>query len=238
MRILIFGDIHGRDFWKKPLEDNKDKVDKIIFLGDYLDPYPWENITRKETIRNFEEIIDSAKNNNKVILLLGNHDVSYIDDFFRRNANGGRHDNSNHYHIARDFSLNQKLFKLCHEETIEGKKYLFSHSGVCKSWYNANKDLIGEPTVDNFNALLHSRKGIESLCDVSRYRGGWAKSGSIVWSDVRERNDDNSEELDEFDYQIFGHTQLESEPIIKEKWANLDCRKAFILNENLELTNC
>ena len=31
--------------------------EKIIFLGDYLDPYEYEGITRKEAINNFEEII-------------------------------------------------------------------------------------------------------------------------------------------------------------------------------------
>ena len=57
MSILIIPDIHGRSFWKKAVDENMDKVDKIIFLGDYLDPYPWENITRKEAISNFDDII-------------------------------------------------------------------------------------------------------------------------------------------------------------------------------------
>ena len=56
--ILIIAVIHGRNFWKKAVEENIDKVEKIIFLGDYLDPYPWEGITRKDAIRNFEEIIN------------------------------------------------------------------------------------------------------------------------------------------------------------------------------------
>jgi predicted phosphodiesterase len=58
MKILIIPDIHGRTFWKETIEKHKDEVDKIIFLGDYLDPYPWENITRKDAIRNLEEIIN------------------------------------------------------------------------------------------------------------------------------------------------------------------------------------
>ena len=33
-------------------------------------------------------------------------------------------------------------------------------------------------------------------------------------------------------YQIFGHTQLK-EPIITDKWACLDCRKAIILDNGI-----
>lgn len=34
--ILILGDIHGRSFWKEPCNN---WTGKIIFLGDYHDPY-------------------------------------------------------------------------------------------------------------------------------------------------------------------------------------------------------
>lgn len=35
-KILIIPDLHGRSFWKEPCNNWKDK---IIFLGDYHDPY-------------------------------------------------------------------------------------------------------------------------------------------------------------------------------------------------------
>ena len=40
MKVLVIGDIHGRKFWRQIIADNISKVDKIIFLGDYLDHYP------------------------------------------------------------------------------------------------------------------------------------------------------------------------------------------------------
>lgn len=43
-KILIIPDVHGRTFWKYAI-DNIDKYDKVIFLGDYLDPYFWEVIS-------------------------------------------------------------------------------------------------------------------------------------------------------------------------------------------------
>ena len=52
--ILVIPDIHGRSFWKEAV-NNWEGL--IIFLGDYLDIYPDEGISKKEAIRNFEEIL-------------------------------------------------------------------------------------------------------------------------------------------------------------------------------------
>ena len=40
--ILVYPDIHGRKFWKRVKEFD---FERIIFLGDYLDPYPFDEIT-------------------------------------------------------------------------------------------------------------------------------------------------------------------------------------------------
>ena len=59
---IVCPDIHGRTFWEKISKEYDGSV-PFIFLGDYLDPYPWEGITRKEAIANFQEIIDFKKEN-------------------------------------------------------------------------------------------------------------------------------------------------------------------------------
>lgn len=38
-QIIVVPDVHGRVFWKEPVREYLDVVDRIIFLGDYLDPY-------------------------------------------------------------------------------------------------------------------------------------------------------------------------------------------------------
>jgi predicted phosphodiesterase len=243
---LIIPDIHGRQFWKNAVSQYEDKVEKVIFLGDYLDPYECEGITRKNAIRNFEEIIDYKINNkNKVVLLLGNHDLHYWSKEFHTRS---RYDSSNAYHIIEDFKTHRSLFELAHEETIGNKKYLFSHAGLMNSWVERNKKVIDEITPDSLTRLLYSANGIRALTDVSSYRTWFGEdSGSIVWSDVREKIDlDDSIEYNiipnddsivkEYDYQIFGHTQQSKNPMITDKWACLDCRKAFILDENGVLT--
>ena len=70
MEILIVPDIHGRPFYKKVLNSNL----PIVFLGDYLDPYPYELYTFEESLNNFKEIIEFKKENKqRVTLLIGNH---------------------------------------------------------------------------------------------------------------------------------------------------------------------
>ena len=91
MKVLVIGDIHGRKFWRKTIANNIDKVDKIIFLGDYLDPYPKEIQETPELMecKSFDDvdsllnllkdIIYLKKNEpEKYILLTGNHSDSYI----------------------------------------------------------------------------------------------------------------------------------------------------------------
>jgi hypothetical protein len=241
-KILVIPDVHGRPFWKQAVEKYGDEVDRIIFLGDEVDPYPDEGFTRKQAIRTLEEIIEFKLNNkDKTILLIGNHAAHYFIKNFPRST---RYDSSNAYKIKELYIQHRHIFQLAYEEIINNKKYLFTHAGLMNSWIERNKDIIGEPTVENLNKLTETPIGIKALSDISRYRT-WLgeKSGSILWSDVREKIDlDDSIEyniipnddsiVDEYDYQIFGHTQLQEKPIITDKWACIDCRKAFILDGN------
>ena len=246
MKLLIIPDVHGRTFWKDAVDKHTNECDKVIFLGDYLDPYQEEGITRKDAIRNFEEIIDFKLNNkDKVVLLLGNHDCQY---FLKKFNTRSRYDSSNAYHIIEKFKSHRSLFKLAHSEIINGKTYLFSHAGLMNSWVERNKKTIDDITPDSLTRLLYSANGIRALTDVSSYRTWFGEdSGSIVWSDVREKIDlDDSLEyniipnddsiIEGYDYQVFGHTQQSKNPMITDKWACLDCRKAFILDENGVLT--
>lgn len=241
-KLLIIPDVHGRAFWKEATEKYAQECDKIIFLGDYVDSYQNEGFTRKQAIRTLEEVIEYKLNNkNKTVLLLGNHCLHYLIKSFPRSS---RYDSSNAYKIRELYCQHKHLFKLAHEESINDKKYLFTHAGLMNSWIERNKDIIEEPTVDSLNHLLDNPRGISALSEISNYRT-WLgeKSGSIAWSDAREKIDlDDSLEyniipnadsiVEGYDYQIFGHTQLSDKPIITDKWACLDCRKAFILDED------
>ena len=55
MKTLIIPDVHGRSFWKAALQ--KEEYDKVIFLGDYVDPYELEAVSNSMAISNFKEIL-------------------------------------------------------------------------------------------------------------------------------------------------------------------------------------
>ena len=80
-KIAVVPDVHGKLFWKNA-KDKIDSVDEVVFLGDYLDSYSFlGNFTRKEEFENLIEILDFKRAfPEKVILLLGNHDIAYLFD--------------------------------------------------------------------------------------------------------------------------------------------------------------
>lgn len=211
-KYLIIPDVHGRTFWHKAKE-MINSVDKVVFLGDYLDPYPWECISRLDAIEEFKEIIKFKTDNlDKVVLLLGNHDCAYCFNF----GSASRYDYDNAHKIKTLFNQNIDLFELFHKEDT----YLFSHAGITNDWL---KTYFSGKSIDEF-FTLSKENIIPYLWVVSFLRGGSDDTGSMVWSDVREKDREPTF------YQIFGHTQLESEPIITDKWACLDVRRCFLLD--------
>ena len=207
MKILIIPDVHGRNFWIEPCS-HIDEFDKVIFLGDYHDPYSFEVSQDTSRHRLRDELVPFVlEHQDKVVCLFGNHDGNYLvgdmadrrDRFHRKEIEG---------------YMKQMNIKLIHREG----NYLFSHSGVLPTWLETN----GLSLEDLENLPLEH----PALMQVSPYRGGWNEAGSCVWGDVREYA--ASKHIPGI-YQIFGHTQLAENAIIEPDWADLDCRKAFVL---------
>lgn len=225
--MIIIPDVHGRVFWKEIVKNSEDK---IIFLGDYVDPYPGENISLTGALDNLSEIIDYKKSNpSKVILLLGNHDFMYMDS--EHNKYSCRHDFENEPKITKLLMNNRDLFQMNYSIEVKNKLYIFSHAGILKPWIEKYKNLFGEfpESIDKINELYKKwdPEFISSLLEISYYRGGWSDFGSMIWSDVRE----HSVSCEENVYQIFGHTQLKDKPIIEKHFADLDCRRPFFFDE-------
>ena len=252
--ILVLPDIHGRDFWKKPIA-NKDKFDHIIFLGDYFDPYPSESITQQDAIENFKELVNSFTEEElecKVEFLLGNHDGHYLYDIPEASR------------IAKNPTINKEITSLLTNLrdkynqlvlntwiTIKDTTYLFTHAGINKTWVDRHPELckIDYPGIlyKNFNnspitiSVLPS-KYIEwqSIGEVGMNRGGWVPTGGPLWCDLDEFI--NQPKFSPY-YQIFGHTQLTEwldkskvESFIDKKldcedFACLDCRQVFVIDE-------
>lgn len=253
-KILCIPDIHCRKFWREIIKNNESKVDKIIFLGDYLDPYPEEIMMAPELmecnnfydyenlIKMLEDIVSLKKNNpDKYVLLTGNHTDSYIWSKFHA-ATRTDYKNWEKYH--KFFSQNLDLFNFVWIEN----NVIFSHAGISEGWatavavelsltINLNNPVKSIArylsNIDLLNIL--DKKLIKLLGDISHYRGGDSYYGSCEWADLREHVNMIESKTsivpkgEEGIFQVFGHTQLK-EPLINDKWACLDCRKGFIID--------
>lgn len=250
-KVLCIPDIHCRKFWRQSVASNSDKVDRVIFLGDYLDLYQNELEENPETmecdkfrdsyniLKMLNDIVYLKKNNpDKYILLTGNHTDSYIWPKF---SAASRTDYVNYEKYHKFFLENLDYFNLV---WIEGN-IVFSHAGISEEWGQKvwrtltsidSYSLLGVTSLlQNTSLKNFGNKYINLISDISRYRGGNMLYGSCEWADIREHIDMQKSIYDivplgdEDMYQVFGHTQVK-EPLITDKWACLDCRKGFIID--------
>ncbi len=232
---LVIPDVHGRRFWIDAV--NAHPGADTIFLGDYLDPYPRENISSESAIENFEEIISYARKHPNCHLLLGNHDLHYLCNF----GEACRLDYHNAPLIRKLLIDNFDLFKLVALRKIAGKTVVFSHAPILTGWQQAVGETLNISLLTTrLNRSLSYLKDYlpwlveEYLGQISKYRGGYDEYGSPVWADVEEVNDNI---IPANGYAVFGHTQQEHDPIVTDSWACLDCRRAFLIDASLNITH-
>ena len=250
-RILVIPDIHGDDFWKRPVQKYIEQIDRVIFLGDYLDPYPkYGRVYSPQSLfDNFMDIVDLKRNHkDKVILLKGNHDQHYFSVKYRDLACASRCDtiNWNIYHVA--FNRYMDLFKLVHLEEVNDIPYIFSHAGLTLNWINKvnstlwkladNKIFIGDPDIINrINALDDSVQGQIMLAIVGRARTLYGtRSGSVLWADIEEHSIPEAPKAYGLNqvFQVFGHSRLDEEEVDILEYDNLalvDSEQCFMIDE-------
>lgn len=214
MKVLVIPDDHSRGFWKDAV---KDWDGLIVFLGDYVDPYPYEWEDRKpNVIDNLLDILNFKDcNQNRVILLIGNHDESYIHD----GLDASRHDYYLHDRIHQIFNEDKEFFQIAKQFDDT----LFTHAGVSSAWLKRHELTLPKTDADVFlNEIYNTTPDI--FWEMSWDRGGWYSTGSPIWHDVRESDCDDTL------FQVFGHTQLRENPIKLGNFACVDCRRAFIVD--------
>jgi len=206
LKTITIPDLHGRDEWK---DINPDKYDKIIFIGDYMDS-AYRNIsdvsfsdglddtilidentgrTNAEIMYNMMEIIRfKEKYPDRVILLVGNHDIPYIlysrnQSLYNRVMCSG-HRYSMEPQAALLFRDNFDKFKIMYGLG----DVVWSHAGLTPGAYDSYfKSRIN----DNFDILPDEMNKLFILNDldlhiIPQLRGGRNKYGSITWADRRE----------------------------------------------------
>ena len=237
--IIAIPDIHGRDFWKEAIEKYPDY--DTIFLGDYLDPYNSEKISHHAAYSNFLEILEYAREHENVTLLFGNHDLAYWFPY-----DWGRRNHHHEDEILEIFRKNMDLFHIYAVREVNGGKWLFSHGPLFEEWIEktglphnvADHEPILWKKLEDFdrNEKYTGRGGEEylrlhdevwkTLAIASGKRGGIDKCGSPLWADVEEAAEGECRLSSEFDYFVFGHTQMDR-PIIAGRFACLDTHQAY-----------
>ena len=223
--ILIVPDVHGRDFWLPAL----DYQGEVIFLGDYTDPYPQENLTDEDAYRGLLKIVNFKQQHpERVTLLIGNHEMHYYDSRF----GAGRFSNDYYpqYHEVLTGDATKGLFQICKQVD----HYLFIHAGVTRGWYDLHFpefQNLGSTLEERLNNVFFEKMHIFHEA-AWKYRGGLDDAGSPLWADIHEFYDE-PEHFDPQIIQIIGHTQiLETEPMIKGNTCLLDNRQLYLLRHN------
>ena len=249
-RILVVPDVHGRICWKEPVIKYLDDVDRVVFLGDYLDPYNDgdEEYHPDDVFKNWLDIIDlKQKHMNKVILLKGNHDQHYSSEVFRDLAGGSRMDKLNwnrNHEVFNDF---KDLFQIAHLEEVKGIPYIFTHAGLTLYWLHKvntdvwhlpdNKVSIADPDIiERINLLDTYEQGQDVLAIIGRLRSWFGeKTGSVLWADIEEHSTPDAPKaygLNEV-FQVFGHSRLNNEhdKIEFKNLAMIDSQQCFMIDE-------
>ena len=182
-KTLIIPDVHGRDYWKKHVQES---VDFIVFLGDIFDSF---TIDRKTQLKNAYEIIDfKTQNPDKVVLCYGNHDLHYLaNPPFR--GTGWSSDFSIQANIFME--SNKHHFKMLHQVD----NVLFSHAGITDTWWFSHsltiQSLIKKFDIDPNNIeeiidIISKTQYNPILFDIGKSRGGSDVSGGIFWADKKD----------------------------------------------------
>lgn len=201
MKFIVIGDLHGKSCWRQVDIYN---YDKIIFIGDYVDGP--ETMSDTEIVDNLHALITLKINNpDKIILLLGNHDIHYLHFPLFRGSGLRITIQEKLTHIFQTYA---NLFQVAYQ----AGNYLFTHAGVNQLWYNEflNHPAI-YPLIEKGDTLADLLNKIEArfpeqramLHKIGAPRGG-AGFGGITWADSTELK---SAMLMGY-HQIVGHSRV------------------------------
>lgn len=197
MRILVFGDLHGENGWRKHVE-KINQYDYVVFMGDYMDSFTHLDVELIENLNNLIDFKDAYKD--KVILLLGNHDNHYIySDFPETRCSGFR---SHIYLRAKTrYKNNLDLF----DAAFQTEDILFTHGGLLNIHYQHLNNILSKEKDMRYDTYLNMmfKNKPRSMFMVSGFRGGGDSHSGIFWADWAElKNEKEYLPLN----QVVGHT--------------------------------
>ena len=202
--LIAIGDVHGLTKWRKIVEAHP-AANCYVFLGDYSDPYG-TTISDEKVIDNLIDIINFKKTYpERVVLLLGNHDMHYIIPTLSK---GSRYNVSLAMMLRDLYEGNKDLFQLA----FACNHLLFTHAGVSKSWFENFGGNLTESVADQ----LLARRDDPAMLQCGFLRGGHSDYGGPLWADIGEFC---LAELLPGYVQIVGHNRVTSIQVVGESIA-------------------
>jgi predicted phosphodiesterase len=213
VKTLVISDIHDKfAIIERILSYIENEYNEIVFLGDYFDSWPDENLNTELTANWLKQSLNESNR----VMLWGNHDMHY--KFYK-----------NHYIQGSGYSRNKegKINSIIKAEDWhklkfihENQGFVFSHAGIGINLLHPIrgydlKYLLDNCREDYYNALNEGDDSI--VLGIGKGRGGRHLKGGLTWLDW------NTEfEPIEGLKQIVGHT---SAGYIREKKGNycVDC---------------
>jgi len=198
IKTITVGDLHGRTYWE---DINPNDYGYIVFVGDYTDSFHLSNLEIKI---NLKKLIDfKRKYPDKVILLLGNHDLAYYWYISTSGTSGFKiealADLYELFRIESDKDFFQAAFQI--------ENCIWTHAGIHHLWYEKYvPDMIEKYNIkgnlaeilnilfeSNYKPLYYNAVGI---------RGGTAPEAGPFWLHL---TDAYNNVLNGY-HHIFGHT--------------------------------
>lgn len=229
MKRLVLGDPHGRWLAIKEIYE-KEQPDEVIILGDYFDSFNIDAYSQRECYDNIIALRKAHLNKKKgrFIMLIGNHDMHYMDEKFGRCSGWNPLTYSQAgYVLCRDWD--NEILKMIFVDEVN--KTIYSHAGVSMNWFNF---WINSKSLGDINT-------IETRAFGFTYKDGGDWYGSSSWNSPLWIRPEGLKKCPYKDNdgiiwtQIFGHTEPDTPMYWKDNNAEfygIDCiYKAYIIEE-------
>ena len=231
MKRIIIGDPHGRWNALKNIYD-KEHPDEVVILGDYFDSF---NIDAYEQRDNYENIINLRKEHlsqkkGRFIMLIGNHDMHYMDEKFGRCSGWNPLTCSvANYPLCRDWD--KEILKMIFIDEINYT--IYSHAGISQNWFDY---WITSKSLGDINT-------IETKAFCFTYKEGGNYYGSSSWNSPLWIRPEGLKKCPYKDYdeiiwnQVFGHTEPDSPmhwKVDNADFYGIDCINRHYLIEELD----
>ena len=189
MRLAI-GDIHGRDYWKRYLNED---FTEFYFLGDYFDSF---DVPFEKQYSNFSEICTAARIDRRLKLCIGNHDYHYMKGVLNERYSG--YQDRHRSIIGGLLESNMDILKVLY---VTDDNFILSHAGLSKTFMKRMKRFGINIPEDLNNIFLHDRNllnfnGINNYGDDVTQGPLWIRPNSLCRDAISGYS------------QIVGHTEI------------------------------